>query len=136
MKRIAITFVLTLVAFAATSSFGQSCSLRFDVPFAFSADGRSYAAGHYELCVITGGSMQTRQLRNIKTGDSSFVTLKSPNKSVDSAAASVKFASNGERSYLTSLSDYGTTWKVPVSESDLERLGKSPAKKIIIVARK
>jgi hypothetical protein len=138
MKRIAIALVLTLVAFAATSSFAQAGSLRFDVPFGFSADGKHYSAGQYQLCTVSSGTTQLRQLRNLKTGDSSLIMLKSPiNAGIGAAAPKVRFAVNGEYGYLTSLTDHsGTTWKVPVAERDLEASRGSNSKEVAIAAIK
>jgi hypothetical protein len=138
MKRVAIALVLTLVALAASSSFAQSRSLRFDAPFAFSADGRDYAAGSYELRTIGSGTFEIRQLYNINTGKSGLIVLKSPDAHAAQMgpAAKLVFKSNGDRAWLASLDDYGTSWKVPMPDKDRERLGKSGFKEIIILASK
>ena len=135
MKKAIVVLVLTVLAFAATTAFAQaSFALRANVPIGFSADGVHYTAGSYELRTISGSIIR---LQNVKTTQTGFVRLKSPDSSNSSGAAAVlRFAVSGKRAWLTSLSDgQGTTWQVRVSESDLEA-SRGEQSKTVLVALK
>ena len=101
MKKAALVLVLTVFALAATTALAQArLALRVDVPIGFSADGRHYSAGSYELRTINSGTIR---LQNIKTGYSGLVMLKSPDQAKSSAPV-LRFSDIGKRAWLTSAS--------------------------------
>ena len=135
MKKATIAFVLAVVVFAATSAFAQgNFALRADVPFGFSADGKHYAAGSYLLRTINSSTVL---VSNIKTGEAGMFRRISPEqaKAGGSIAGPVlRFAVNGERAYLTSLTDGdGNGWHVRIAKQDLEA-SRGPQSQTIIVA--
>lgn len=137
MKKANVPLVLALFAFVATAAFSQaSFTLRADVPFAFSIDGRHYAAGSYELRTI---NISTVRLLNIETGASGLVKVISSEQAGSGwnrAAPVLRFVQNGERACLISLTDGdGNSWNVPVASKDLEAL-RDPQSKSIVVALK
>ena len=135
MKKVAITLVLAVVAFTATSGLAQTISLRADVPIAFSIDGRHYAAGPYQLRTI---AYNVVVLRNAKTADAGFVKLMYHDQGVgvNNPAPNLKFAVNGRRACLMSFTDgAGNTWKVHVAPSDLEASVGSGSKTVIVALK-
>ena len=137
MKRIAITLVLMVVAFAAMTAFAQpNFTLRADVPFAFSIEGRHYAAGSYEVRTINSCTVR---LLNMDTGDAGLVRLISLEQAQsrwNRAAPVLRFAVNGKRAYLMSLTDGdGNGWHVPVAAKDLEASRDSQAKTMVVALK-
>ena len=137
MKKAAIALVLTVVAFAATSTLAQAnFTLHADVPFNFAIDGRQYAAGPYELQTINSNAMR---LHNTKTGASGLVMLttrQNPKVGVSSATPQLRFVLNGDRGYLLSLTDQeGNTFRVPVARRDLEASRKPESKNAVVALR-
>jgi len=135
MKKVAIALVLAVVVLAATSSLAQTISLRADVPIAFSIDGRHYAAGPYQLRTIAYNAVE---LRNAKTGDAGLVKLTYHDQGVgvNNPAPNLKFALNGRRACLMSLTDgWGNTWKVRSSPADLEVSSGSGSKTVIVALK-
>jgi hypothetical protein len=120
MRKIIVTLVFALFAFFATAAFAQAnFTLRADVPFSFSVEGRHYDAGYYELRSINSSTVQ---LVNMETGDVSLIRLFfSEQPSIwNIASPKLRFVVNGESFYLVSLIDgYGNGWQVPVTSQDL-----------------
>jgi hypothetical protein len=127
MKKAIVTLVLALFAFVATDAVAQAMfTLRADVPFSFSVDGRHYAAGPYELRSITSSTVR---LVNIETGDAGVVKL-IPGEAAGSiwsiAPPVLRFVLNGESAVLVSLVDgYGNGWQVPAASRDIGALAAS-----------
>lgn len=124
MKKATIALVLTVFAFAATTALAQAgYALRADVPIDFSVDGRHYAAGPYELRAINSSTIK---LSNMKTGDTGFARIGSPDQAKAGWNTVLRFAVDGERAYLISLTNGdGMTWKVHVADRDLEASRKA-----------
>jgi hypothetical protein len=122
MRKIIVTLVFALFAFFATAAFAQAnFTLRADVPFSFSVEGRHYDAGYYELRSINSSTVR---LVNMETGDVSLIRLSfSEQPSIwnwNIASPKLRFLVNGESYYLVSLVDgYGNGWQVPVTSKDL-----------------
>jgi hypothetical protein len=124
-------------AFAATTAFSQAnFTLRADVPFSFSIDGRHCAAGSYELRTINSSTVR---LLNIETGDVRLVRLISPEQAGSGwnrAAPVLRFVRNGEHAYLISLTDGdGNGWNVPVASKDLEASRGAQSKNIAVALK-
>lgn len=136
MKKATTTLVLALFAFVATTALSQvNFTLRADVPFAFTIEGRDYAAGSYELRSIKNSTVR---LLNMETGDAALFKIinseTAPGR--NTAAPVLRFVMNGERGYLISLTDGdGNGWNVPVASKDLEAL-RDPESKSVVVAVK
>jgi hypothetical protein len=120
MKKLIVALIFALFAFLATAAFAQAnFTLRADVPFSFSVEGRHYDAGYYELRSINSSTVR---LVNMETGDVSLIRFFPSEQATLWSIASprLSFVVNGESFYLVSLVDgYGNGWKVPVTTKDL-----------------
>lgn len=135
MKKATITLVLALLALATTAFSQVNFTLRADVPFTFSIEGRQYAAGSYELRSIKNSTVR---LLNMETGDASLFKIinSEAGRGRNMAAPVLRFVVNGEHGYLISLTDGdGNGWNVPVASKDLEAL-RDPQSKSVVVALK
>jgi len=137
MKKVIVTLVLALFAFGAKSAFSQATfTLRADVPFGFSVDGRHFDAGSYELRTI---NISTVRLLNMETGDGGLVRFTSSGQAEslwNGAAPMLRFVRNGESAYLVSLIDaYGNGWQVPVAPRDLEASRGSQSKDTVVALK-
>jgi hypothetical protein len=137
MKKVIVTLVLALFAFGAKSAFSQSnFTLRADVPFAFSIDGRHFDSGSYELRTI---NISTIRLLNTETGKCGLVrlTTSEPVESrLNGATPMLRFVRNGESAYLVSLIDsYGNGWQVRVPPRDLEASRRAQSKTTVVALK-
>jgi hypothetical protein len=138
MKKVIVTLVLALFAFGAKNAFSQAIfTLRADVPFTFSIEGRDYAAGPYELRSI---NRSTVRLLNMETNDARFVMVVNSEQARTgwnrAAAPGLRFVLNGGTAYLVSLTEgNGNSWNVPMASKDLEAL-RVPHSKSVVVASK
>lgn len=135
MKKTTIAILLAWVAFAATNAIAQEhITLRFDAPFNFSVDGKHYSAGSYQLRTFANN---TFEVCNIKTGDAGLVRvikLEQANAGWNKTSPALRFAMDGERIYLTSLTDSeGNGWHVRGAEKEMEAARSQSA---IVVALK
>jgi len=137
MKKAALALVLVVISLAAMSSFSQAhFTLKADVPFDFTVDGRQYAAGSYELATINPDGLV---LRNAKTGQAALIPLSSrtdPAAGVHSAIPQLSFVVSDGRGSLRMISDpEGHNWRVPVSKRELEASRKPEAKKVVVALK-
>ena len=136
MKKAIVALVFTLFAFAAATAFSQAnFTLRADVPFAFSAEDRQFAAGSYELRTINNSTIR---LINTQTGDAGLVRLMISEKgqSGKRAAPVLRFIVNGEHAYLKSMTDHdGNGWQVPVKARDLDLARQSQSTNIVVALK-
>jgi hypothetical protein len=116
MKKVIASLVFALSALFATAAFAQgNFTLRADVPFSFSVEGRHYGAGYYELRSVNSSTVR---LVNMETGDVSLIRLVFSEQAAlwNIAPPKLRFIVNGESFYLVSLVDgYGNGWQVPVT---------------------
>lgn len=136
MKKMAIALALiTITGLTATAVFAQgNFTMRANVPFAFSIDGRTYDAGTYTLQAKNSNGVV---LHNQKTGQSVIVPLLSQNRA-RYADAHLNFSASGTRATLHNITDAeGHTWKVPVSRKVMDFESKTGSElKMVAVALK
>jgi hypothetical protein len=90
------------VLLLACSLYAQAIKIVVEVPFEFTADGKVYAAGKYEISQAPGAANQLR-LREIQSNNSAFVAVLTRISRTDGQESRVVFDKVGENSFLSEL---------------------------------
>ena len=118
MKKQITTTVATLslfIALAAIGYAGLGTKLIADIPFDFTVNGKTLAAGKYE--VSKGAAPSTLQIRNIETGNSAATIARDENGDGNGKAA-LKFHRYGNQYFLTNVTDGNKTLELPKSNNE------------------
>ena len=127
------TMIVTFLMTSATYAQSGSLKVRFHVPFPFTVENKTFAAGDYE---VTQPAQLMLGLRNVETQDSAFEHIQpaGSSKEVGGRAGAV-FHRFGKSYFLAAISDgsWQSTYDFERSNEEAELIAKDPTRQLEVV---
>ena len=128
------TMIIMCLMTSATYAQSGSLKVRFHVPFPFTVENKTFAAGEYE---VTQPAQFMLGLRNVENQASAFehVQPAGSSKDVDGRASAV-FHRYGKSYFLTAISDgsWQSTYDFDRSNKEAELIAQDPTRKPEVVS--